>query len=56
MTSRPDRVAAVSEDVDEVRACLQGVITLAEQAPGLTDAQLRARVVALADQLAGDQS
>ncbi len=56
MTPQLDCAAAVAEDVDGVRACLEGVITLAEQAPGLTDVQLWARLVALADQLAGDQS
>lgn len=49
-------LATATEELSVLRWRLGQVSTLAEQAPGLTDAQLRARLVALTDQLTGDQS
>ncbi len=45
-----------SQPEAELRAWLGQVITLAEQAPELTDEQLQALLIALAEQLPGDQS
>jgi hypothetical protein len=51
--SRPAYLAdlgAAAEEIGRLRWALRQVIALAEDAPGLTDAQLRERLLALADQ------
>jgi hypothetical protein len=52
-SSRPAYLAdlgAAAEEIGRLRWALRQVIALAEDAPGLTDAQLRERLLALADQ------
>jgi hypothetical protein len=44
-----DRLAATVEQLGATRSVLRQVITLADDAPGLTDEQLRNRLVMLAD-------
>ena len=43
-------LGAAAEEIGRLRWSLRQVIALAEDAPGLTDAQLRERLLALADQ------
>ena len=43
-------LGAAAEEIGPPRWALRQVIALAEDAPGLTDAQLRERLLALADQ------
>jgi len=45
-----DQLAATVEERGRLRWMLGQVISLADDAPGLTDAQLRDRLLALADQ------
>jgi transposase-like protein len=48
-------LAAAAEEIDRLRWALGQVITLTDQAPGLTDAQLRERLLALADHMRGGE-
>jgi hypothetical protein len=47
-----DQLAATVEELGRSRWMLGQVITLADDAPGLTDAQLRTRLLALAESCA----
>lgn len=50
-------LAAAAREIARLRVGLERIVALAEDAPELTDAQLRARLVTLAEQLpGGDQS
>ena len=52
LPSGPARVVDLRARLDTCQSVLTEVLTLAQQAPGLSDEQLRVRLVALADRAA----